>query len=177
VSGDHQEPSQPSPPDSETAHFDWPNTVDAAREATFQRLRSLVLENDPVPAEVIASARASFALRSIDDELASLVYDSMTDGDLFAGVRSGTRAVRQLSFEAGELVLEMEVTGARYLVGQVVPPQVAVIELRHRGGTTNVETDELGCFHFRAVPEGPVSFRCCPARPAAPPVATSWITL
>jgi hypothetical protein len=136
-----------------------------------------VLENDPVPPGAVVSAGASFALRSIDDELASLVYDSLTDADLFAGVRSGTRAVRQLSFEAGELVLEMEVTGARYLVGQVVPPQVAVIELRHRGGTTDVETDELGCFHFRALPEGPVSFRCCPARPAAPPVATSWIAL
>jgi hypothetical protein len=136
-----------------------------------------MLEDDQVPQDVIAGAGTSLALRSIDDELASLVYDSMTDDDLFVGVRSGTRTVRQLSFEAGELVLEMEVTGDRYLVGQVVPPQVAVVELRHRGGTTNVETDELGCFHFRGVPEGPVSFRCCPARPAAPPVATSWITL
>ena len=128
------QPSQPSRPDSEAIHLDRPNTAGAAREATFQRLRSLVLADDPARADASAGARASFA--SVDDETASLVYDSLTDDDLLAGVRSGTRAVRQLSFKAGELLLEVEVTGAGYLVGQVVPPQVAVVELRHRGGTT-----------------------------------------
>jgi hypothetical protein len=177
MKADDHAPAKVSRIDGGAAHLDWPDAAEAAREATFRRLHSLVIEKDPGPADVLSSARSGLKLRSVDDELAALVYDSMTDDDLFVGVRSGTRTVRQLSFEAGELVLEMEVTGDRYLVGQVVPPQVAVVELRHRGGTTNVETDELGCFHFRGVPEGPVSFRCCPARPAAPPVATSWITL
>jgi len=52
-----------------------------------------------------------------------------------------------------------------------------VVELRHRGGTTALETDELGCFHVTAMPKGPVSFRCLPDGAAARSVATSWITL
>jgi hypothetical protein len=158
-------------------HLEWPDAAEAAREATFRRLQSLVPEKDPVPAEVLASARSSFGLRSVDDELAALVYDSMIDDGLLASVRSGGRTARQLSFEARDLVLEMEMSGARYLVGQVVPAQAAVVELRHRGGTTPVETDELGCFHIPVVPDGPVSFRCWLASSAAHPVATSWITL
>jgi hypothetical protein len=58
-----------------------------------------------------------------------------------------------------------------------VPPQAALVELRHRGGTTPLEADELGCFHVPALPEGPVSFRCRPKRSAAQSIATSWITL
>jgi hypothetical protein len=163
--------------DGAAAHLEWPDAAEAAREATFRRLHSLVLEKDPVPADVLASAKSSFGLRSIDDELAALVYDSMIDDELVGSVRSGGRAVRQLTFEAHDLMLELEVSVARYLVGQVVPPQCAIVEMRHRGGTTPVETDELGCFHIPAVPGGPVSFRCRPTRAAAHSVATSWVTL
>ncbi|HLN05699.1 MAG TPA: hypothetical protein VK217_05445, partial [Acidimicrobiales bacterium] len=113
----------------------------------------------------------------IDDELAALVYDSMIDDDLLASVRSGGQSIRQLTFAARDLVLEMEVSDARRVVGQVVPPQAAIVELRHRGGTTPVTTDELGCFHVPALPDGPVSFRCRPSRADANSVATSWITL
>ena len=174
---DDEAPAKPSRVSGTATHLEWPDAAETAREATFRRLHSLVLENDPVPPDVLASARSSFGVRSIDDELAALVYDSTTDDGLLAGVRSGARTARQLTFEADDLVLEMEVSGARYLVGQVVPPQVAVIDMRHRAGTTPVETDQLGCFHFPAVPDGPVSFRCRPTRPDARPVATSWITL
>ena len=159
------------------SHLEWPDAAQAAREATFRRLHSLVLEDDPVLAEVLSSAKSSFGLRSIDDELAALVYDSLTDDELLVSVRSGGRTVRQLTFEARDLALELEVSGARYLVGQVVPPQAATVELRHRGGTAEMETDELGCFHVPAVPDGPVSFRWHPAAPGARPVATSWFTL
>ena len=146
-------------------------------EAMYSARAMRKLKPDPVPEEVLASAKSSFALRSIDDELAALVYDSMIDGELLGSVRSGGRAVRQLTFEARDLVLELEVSGTRYLVGQVVPPQAAVVEMRHRAGSMPVETDELGCFHIPAVPHGPVSFRCCPASSAASSVATSWIRL
>jgi hypothetical protein len=74
-------------------------------------------------------------------------------------------------------VLEIEFSSSGHLVGQIVPPQVAVVEMRHRAGTTPVETDELGYFRVPAMPEGPVSFRCSPGRTAGPSIATSWITL
>jgi len=176
-SGDESGSSTASRIDGTAVSLEWPDAAEAAREATFRRLRSLVIEKDSVPADVLASARSSFGLRSVDDELATLVYDSMFDDELLDSVRSGGRSARQLTFEARDLVLEIEVSGARCLVGQVVPAQVTIVEVRHRSGTTSVETDELGCFHIPAVPDGPVSFRCSPSRSAVHPVATSWITL
>ncbi len=158
-------------------HLDWPDTADSAREATLRRLRSLVPEADPVREDVHVSARSRLDPRSIDDEPAGLVYDSTIDDELLASVRSGRRSIRQLTFAARDLVLELEVSGASRLVGQVVPPQAAVVELRHREGTLAVTADELGCFHIPAVPDGPVSFRCRPAGADAASVATSWITL
>jgi hypothetical protein len=177
MKADDHAPAKVSRIDGGAAHLDWPDAAEAAREATFRRLHSLVIEKDPGPADVLSSARSGLKLRSVDDELAALVYDSMTDDDLLVSVRSGGRAVRQLTFEAPDLVLEIEVSGARHLVGQVVPPQAAVVEIRHRGGTTPVETDALGCFHVSAMPAGPVSFRCCPTTSASHSTATSWITL
>jgi hypothetical protein len=156
---------------------DWPDAAEAVREATFRRLHALILERDLVPEDVLASARSSFVLRSVDDELASLVYDSKIDDQLLAGVRSGSRSVRQLTFAARALVLEIEISEDGHLVGQVVPPQAVVIELRHRSGTIPVKTDELGWFQVPAIPDGPVSFRCRPVRSSEESVATSWITL
>jgi len=136
----------------------------------------LVRKNDPVPEDVLDSARESFELRSIDDELATLVYDSMIDDDVLAGVRSGGGSTRQLTFAARSLVLEMDVFDARHVVGQVVPPQAALVEVRHRGETISMTIDELGCFHIPVMPEGPVSIRCHPTRSGAYSVATNWIT-
>ena len=151
----------------------------AAREETFARLAELVRKRDPIPADVFASARFSFQLRSVDDELAALVYDSIVDDDLLAGVRSGGLATRQLTFAARELVIEVEISGGseRAVTGQVVPPQAAEVELRHRTGSTEAATDELGFFQYSALPDGPVSFRCRPTRDGADAVATSWVTL
>lgn len=163
--------------DGAAVQLDRPGAAQAARDATFKRLGSLGLEADPEPADVGAHTPSSLGLRSVDDEPAALVYDSNLDADLLAAVRAGGRNVRQLTFEARYLVLEMEVSSTGRLVGQVVPPQAALVELRHRGGTTPLEADELGCFHVPALPEGPVSFRCRPKRSAAQSIATSWITL
>jgi hypothetical protein len=156
--------------------LDWPNAIDVTREATFRRLRELVRERDRVPEDVLLFARASFQLRSIDDELAALVYDSMIDEAPLAGVRSSDGSARQLTFAARGLVLEIQISEDRHLVGQVVPPQAVVIELRHRSGTIPVKTDELGWFQVPAIPDGPVSFRCRPVRSSEESVATSWIT-
>ena len=167
-------------------HTGWPHRADAAeaaREAAFRRLNALIVESGPdvgdgLVGDGLDSARSSFELRSVDDEQATLVYDSTIDDRLLEGVRSSGRSVRQLSFAARDVVLEIEVSeGARHLVGQVVPPQPAIMEIRHRRGCTHVATDELGCFHLPALPEGPVSLRCSPGRPGANSVATSWIAL
>lgn len=149
------------------------------REATFRRLAELVRRDDAVPAEVVESARAAFAWRSIDDELAALVYDSERDGELLANVRATGRSSRMLTFEAPGLVLEVEVSGSRprELVCQVVPPQAAFLELLAPGGARAVEADDFGTFHFAAVPPGVVKLRCRPQSGEATPVATSWVQI
>jgi len=160
---------------------DFASPSDAAelmREATFSRLAALVRIADPVPTDVIAAAKESFTWRSIDEELAELVYDSAFDGDLLAGVRSGGTAGRQLTFEGPDLVLEVEVTDGpkRELTCQVVPPQPATLEVLHRTGSIELERDEFGMFHVSGVPAGPVSLRCVPTEAGREPTKTSWVT-
>lgn len=166
--------------DGTVVHVAWPRAgVDEAREETFERLRVLVEHRDPMPEDVVAGARLSFELRSVDEELAQLVYDSMIDDDLLAGVRSGGASGRQLTFASRGLVLELEVgeTADRNLLGQVVPPQAAEVQMRHRMGTVSATADHLGCFRFETIPGGPISLSCSPTAPDRSAVSTSWVTL
>jgi hypothetical protein len=159
--------------------LETPDTDDVAREETFRRLAALVSVKDSVPEDVRTSARLSFEFRSLDDELAALVYDSMIDDDLLAGVRSGGSSTRQLTFASSSIVLELEVSdgASRSVVGQVVPPQPAEVVLRHRTGVAPISTDDLGWFQVPDVPDGPVSFRCSLGDRSADSVTTSWVTL
>jgi hypothetical protein len=130
---------------------------------------------DAVPADAVAAARAAFLWRTIDAELAELTYDSVLDDQLLAGVRS-TATARFLTFESPDLTVEVEaspVGEAHRLMGQLVPPQTGSVELRHPGGSTTVEADELGRFTVDGVPSGPVSLRCRAHSGAT--VTTDWV--
>jgi hypothetical protein len=155
----------------------WVEAAEAARQAASRRLRILGGEHGLAETALSGCSSLGAAPRSVDDEPAALVYDSNLDAELLASVRTGGQALRQLTFEAGDVVLELEISSTGHLTGQVVPPQTALVELRHRGGTTPVETDELGYFRVPAKPDGPVSVRWFPERSPDRPVATSWITL
>ena len=164
--------------EDDLSRFDWDTVAGQARQATASRLRVLGLDAESETTDVLSSdASGPRAPRSVDDEPASLVYDSNLDPHLLASVRAGTRPARQLTFEAHDLALELELSGTGQLVGQLVPPQAAVVELRHHAGTTSLDTDELGCFRLEEMPVGPVSFRCQATIPAVRAVATSWIVL
>jgi hypothetical protein len=148
--------------------------TDVKLEAFYDELSRAVMAHDRVPDDVVGAAKASFAWRSVDDELAALVYDSADDTPALVGVRGGS--ARQLTFEAGELTIELEVGGAtRGVVGQLSPAQAASIEFRHDGGSAFVDTDALGRFGIERVPDGPVSLRLLPAGGGR--VATDWVRL
>ncbi|MGH9296744.1 MAG: hypothetical protein ACRDZP_02060, partial [Acidimicrobiales bacterium] len=149
---------------------------------------------DPAPPSVASRAAEAYSWRSIDDELALLVYDSLLDPSVSENVRSapysfdsGARSIpgaqglssRQLTFQAPELILEVEVSGSspRELMCQVVPPQPATLEIRHRNGTVELAPDRYGTFHLCPLPRGPVCLRCQPIADEPGPVATSWIEL
>jgi hypothetical protein len=142
-------------------------------ETLLGELRRVMGDADPVPDHVVAAAELALDWRTLDDELAELLHDS---SELAAGVRAASGA-RVLSFGTGGLTIELEVAGEgaeRTLTGQLDPPAPARIEVRHAGGTTELDADEHGRFIARGVPAGTVSLRCL-AGPRA--VATPWLPL
>ena len=82
---------------------------------------------DPVPDRVLDGARAAWTWRTIDEELAELVFDSAAE---LTGVRSEDTA-RQLTFRAPGMEIEVMVTdeATRRIVGQLVPPGSFTITL------------------------------------------------
>ena len=141
-------------------------------ELLLAELRAAVEQHDPVPAGSIEAARAAFAWRTFDAEVAELLFDSARDDEL-AGVR-GAGSDRLLSFEGEALAVELGVTGLgqqRTLTGQIDPPARTSVEVRSLQGSTMLETDGLGRFSF-GIATGPVSLRVL--RGDGPPLETPW---
>src|SRR3712207_3518062 len=69
---------------------------------------------------LLEGARAAYSFRTMDEELASLVYDSLLEPESVAGGRALERA-RTVVFETDNVSIEIEIrpTG---MIGQVVPP-------------------------------------------------------
>jgi hypothetical protein len=61
---------------------------DADIDQMLGRLRAVASRADPVPAGVVVAARGAFQWRTIDAELAELVYDSWVDDVALVGVRA-----------------------------------------------------------------------------------------
>jgi len=145
-----------------------------------KELRRAAAHFDPVPRELLQAAADAFDWRAIDAELAELVFDSLVDHDELALVR-GPLDRRLLSFHAGGMTIDLEVTSTSTscgLVGQLVPPQQASVEIRTGTDVITVEADELGRFSAGPVPKGPLSLRCAAAR-AGPgtAVVTEWVPI
>ena len=132
---------------------------------------ALAAEGD-VPPDFIAAGKAAFAWRTIDAELAALVYDSDREPAL---TRNQTTAdLRALTFASAHITIELELTGTG-LIGQLVPPSVAEIDVQTAAGvTSSVTTDELGCFTIRVIPQEPFRLRCRAGETID--VLTTWIT-
>jgi hypothetical protein len=126
-------------------------------DALFNELKA-ALPPDPVPAAVVAAARAGFAWRTVDEELAELLSDS---ADLaLTGIRGSSD--RRLAFEAPQLVIEFVLVpgprGSR-LEGQLAPPGPARIEVWHGGSASEIDADDHGRFVLDGVRTGPLSLR------------------
>ena len=137
-------------------------------DQTFDTLRKVLAEADGAPADVIQAAKDSFTWRTVDAELAALVFDSATDE--LAGVRGGAVADRQLTYRAGEVEVEVMVSG-HHISGQVVPPRSGAVELAAGTAFLEAEIDEVGSFSFAQVPSGPVRLTI---RIGGQTIATEW---
>jgi hypothetical protein len=129
---------------------------------------------DPVPDRVLEGARAAWTWRTIDEELAELVFDSASE---LTGVRSEDTA-RQLTFRSPGMEIEVMVTDdtSRRVVGQLVPPGAYTITLIAGDTELTAATDRLGRFSFDPVAPGPV--RMAVADPEGTHVVTTeWVLL
>jgi hypothetical protein len=106
---------------------------------------------------LLANASDAFSYAALDEELASLVYDSLLERDL-AGTREATDT-RTVVFESEELSMEIEITGET-LFGQIVPEGVRQVTVEGPDGMTlQVVTDDLGCFSLQVPAAGAFRFR------------------
>jgi hypothetical protein len=164
-----------------------PDELEARVEADrrlLEALRAAARVHDPIPAGVQHMARDSFVWRTIDAELADLAYDSALDDDRLAGVRGTDAGPRALTFEGPRLTVELEVVEVgdqRRLLGQLVPPRGADIEIRSADvevqsarGAFVVVADEIGRFTAE-VETGLVSLRCKFPGDDGPALETAWI--
>jgi hypothetical protein len=142
--------------------------------ALEQELREAVARLDPVPEHLRRQAEAGFTWRTVDAELAVLVYDSSMVAEP-ALVRGGDQP-RLLTFRTDDLSIEVAIPGAGEpgLVGQLVPGQPAEVEVQQAGQRLAVGADRLGRFTVTPPAAGPLRLHCRP--PAGRPVVTDWFS-
>ncbi len=141
-------------------------------------LKSAAQLLDPIPPRLLRDAMDIFGWRTIDAELAELVFDS-ADAHAAELVR-GSGQPRLLTFQASDLSIELELTGGgpeRRIAGRLVPARPADVEIRYGVLQRTVTTDELGRFSVTLPGSGPVSLRCRAAGGTASwQVVTDWIS-
>lgn len=134
-----------------------------------QELRQAAAILDPVPDHLLQWAVDAYALHDLDARVAELTFDSLVDA---VPVRGATDTPRMLTFQAGELTVDVELTGDG-LMGQVLPPRSARIEVL--GGPqpgAPLTADDLGRFLTDAPPAGPFALRL---HTGGEVVVTEWL--
>jgi hypothetical protein len=159
-------------------------SLPADDDALLAQLRHVVGQVDPVPEAVQIAARAAIEWRTLDAELAALVHDSAVEEAALAIRGAAATAPRALTFEAGDLTIEVEAetvdeAGGLCLVGQLLPPQAADVTVRHGDELVAVRADERGRFAAYGVARGPVSLRCRldDQTGTSRLVETAWLTI
>ncbi len=134
-----------------------------------EELRQAAAILDPVPAEVYRAALEAYALVDLDAKIAGLTFDSLTHG---IPVRGVTDAPRMLTFDTGELTVDVEVT-PHGMFGQLMPPQAARIEVLGGARTARaLDADELGRFTSDDPLSGPFALK---VRAGQDVVVTEWL--
>ncbi len=136
-----------------------------------ETLRQAAAIMDPVPAQLQQTAVEAYALYSLDTRLAELTFDSLVHG---IPVRGAGDPPRMLTFHTDELTVDIEVT-AQGLMGQVLPPQEARIEVLsgpQLASPPTLTADGMGRFAGDMHVTGPFALRL---RTDAEVVMTEWL--
>lgn len=134
-----------------------------------EELRQAAAVLDPLPPALLQIAVDAYALHDLDARVAELTFDSLVDA---IPVRGAADPPRMLTFEAGEVTLDVEVT-PQGLMGQVLPPGPARVEVL--GGpqpAATLTTDDMGRFTADTPPSGPFALRL---HTGADVVVTEWL--
>jgi hypothetical protein len=166
----------PAADDQEQAFADAARALGELDDQELIARLAELLEDAEAPSWSAELAKASYGLRAVDAELATLSSDSgLTAG---SGMRA-TAAPRLAVFEAAGLSVEIEIepaarSGLWRLVGQLTPAGPARIGIRrHDDAVSWTDADDRGRFSADQLPGGPLSLRC--ERPGQPAAATEWI--
>jgi hypothetical protein len=151
-------------------------------EPLVAELRSLFATADPVPPLVTEAAKAALGWRRLDAELAELLSDSAVAEDALALARGTGAPVRSVTFQAGDLTIEIEIHvegEQRTVLGQISPPAPAGVEIERADGEAGagVAADRLGRFRARLAAGGPIRLLVSATADGAPDIATSWIAV
>ncbi|CAL9368126.1 hypothetical protein [Streptomyces sp. enrichment culture] len=152
--------------DSDTAGPGGEDIEDGLLEEELRRAAAVL---DPLPPGLLQVAVDAYALHDLDARVAELTFDSLVDA---IPVRGATDVPRMLTFSAGEVTVDVEVT-AQGLMGQVLPPQPAGIEVL--GGPqegARLTADDMGRFTADTPPSGPFALRL---RTGGDVVVTEWL--
>lgn len=151
----------------------------------LRALRRVIAEVDPVPPDVLATARAAFGTRDLDRQLAELVADSAGTEvpDSFETVRAGVPPLRRLlSFATARLQIDLEVSEdpdggapALTITGQVEGAEVRDGRLDDATGGRELGVDSLGRFLAAGVRRGPLRLRF--TLPDGAVIATAWVAV
>lgn len=129
--------------------------ADGADDRLLADLGDAVRERAAVPDSFVAAAKAAFAWRTVDAELAALSADS---GPALAGLRSGGPARHELLFTVDGLTIDVQVTESA-LQGLLDPADGGTVELHRASGAVETTTITDGWFAFRPAPRGLVRLR------------------
>ena len=117
-------------------------------EALAAELAAALEATDPVPERFVEAAKESFTWRTIDAELAELIFDSPRAN---SSESRGVDGTRQVTFQAPGVEIEVAIIsdGSRRLVGQLVPAVHSHVELHFGDQAVVAESDDLGRFLSR----------------------------
>ncbi|WP_406432891.1 hypothetical protein OHB00_08560 [Streptomyces sp. NBC_00631] len=145
------------------------SAADLDADLLEEELRRAAAVLDPLPAGLLQLAMDAYMLHDLDARIAELTFDSLTDAIPVRGVEDPPR---MLTFQAGELTVDVEVTGDG-LLGQLLPPQSARIEVLDGPASARTLTvDAMGRFAGAAPPTGPFALRL---RTGADVIVTEWL--
>ena len=146
-----------------------PGDAEFGADLLEEELRQAAAVLDPLPAELLQVAMDAYALHDLDARIAELTFDSLVDAIPVRGVEDPPR---MLTFRAGELTVDVEVTDDG-LLGQVLPPQSAHIEVLGGPAAAHPLTvDGMGRFTAATPPSGPFALRL---RAGGDVIVTEWL--